>query len=62
MPPLASSGPLYIGGVVSLALAFAWWLLRAEARDAAGEAEEVAAHEEHDQQLHDAGPERLNAP
>jgi hypothetical protein len=43
MPPLASSGPIYIGAAVVPAVLFLWWLLRAEARDSAAEAAEEAA-------------------
>jgi hypothetical protein len=42
MPPLASSGPIYIGAVVIPAVLFLWWLLRAEAREGAAETREEA--------------------
>jgi hypothetical protein len=62
MPPLASSGPIYIGAVVVPAALFLWWLLRAEAREAAAEADEEAAPAEHDQPTHDANGDRISAP
>jgi hypothetical protein len=62
MPPLASSGPIYIGAVVVPAALFLWWLLRAEARETAAEADEEAAPEEHDQPTRDTNGDRISAP
>jgi hypothetical protein len=62
MPPLASSGPIYIGAVIVPAALFLWWLLRAEAREAAAEASEETAGEGEDAAGHASEQSHLNAP
>jgi hypothetical protein len=62
MPPLASSGPIYIGAVVVPATLFLWWLLRAEAREAASEAADEVAHTGEDPAGHAGEESHLSAP
>jgi hypothetical protein len=62
MPPLASSGPLYIGAVVVPAALFLWCLLRAEARETAAETTEEAAREGEDPGEHADEQSSVNAP
>jgi hypothetical protein len=62
MPPLASSGPIYIGAVVVPATMFLWWLLRTEAHEAAEETEGEAASEERDRPTHEPDGKRVSAP
>jgi hypothetical protein len=62
MPPLASSGPIYIGAVVVPATLFLWWLLRAEAREAAHEAADETAREDEDAAGHAGERRGVSAP
>jgi hypothetical protein len=62
VPPLASSGPIYIGAVIVPATLFLWWLLRAEARESAAETAEEAAREGEDPAVHAGEESGLSAP
>jgi len=62
MPPLASSGPIYIGAVVVPAALFLWLLLHAEAREAAAETSEESAREGEDAAGHAGEQSGVSAP
>jgi hypothetical protein len=62
VPPLASSGPIYIGAVIVPATLFLWWLLRAEARESAAETTAEAAREGEDPAVHAGEESGLSAP
>jgi hypothetical protein len=62
MPPLASSGPIYIGAVIVPAALFLWWLLRADAREAAAEASWESAREGEDAAGHAGERSSISAP